>query len=388
MPRTFGITRFYQSNGIAPHEMKHRSIGLLMSSMVRADEPAKYFTFSQPNSLLIEEAIEQKQKSITIEQLFLHTKERLVINLIDNTIVRYTRLDFAFSDIISTLVEVVNYKWTSLQNPEWPFHVVIYNHDQGNRMYGLMNKDSYTIHNVRIENNRVFCPQGIIVIKNPEVKEDIHNPLEILYIGRKNYNERKDVGKRIKLVPFNELYFVMDKLTHSFPQSMVISVEKPHEFAKIESTDSIDGSPVKVINNRVYSDEGVYDLVPIDGFNRNDPKLVDAGNVLKIAKIKAMIDGGLDESFFNLKVKLRLINYRPCIYWDDNILYLDKLNVSISQTMKETAEQFQKVVFQEFMEKTHHPARAVNWCFDEDERKRMRATFDMTQDSGSGSLDQ
>jgi hypothetical protein len=166
MSRTFGFTTYFRCNGFAHHEEQHHSIKQLLSSMVREDlAPARYFSFSEQNSLLIEEAIQRTQQTITIEQVFIQARERLVINLIDNTILRYPamRMNYSISallDIICIMVEQVDGQWTSLQNPEWPFHVTIYNRNQHNNQHVAMNS-FYTIHHVRIENNRVFCAEGI-----------------------------------------------------------------------------------------------------------------------------------------------------------------------------------------------------------------------------------
>ena len=390
MSRTFGITRFYQSSGIAPHEEKHYSIAPLMSSVRSTDQPAKYFTFSPENSLLIKEAIQRKRESITVEQLFLEFMERLVINLIDFTIIRYTRSEFTFSDIICTLVEQVNDEWTSLQNPEWPFHVVIYDYEKRNDS-SYSNRNQFTIHHVRIENNRVFCSEGIVIIKYLHNLRDTHNPVDILRIGRQNHNERRDANVHIKMIPYGQIYYRDFGLIHSYPQSAVATVKKPENFAEFENIETIDEMPVKVIDKRVFSEKGVYSLVPkhrydhIKGIDVNDQRLLDAEYILKIVQIKKMIDNGLDD-FVNLDVRFRIVEYNRPFVIHDHPIYLDRYTVYTSQPMKKVVEEFQKVIYEELMEKTHHPDRVVKWCLDEDTRTRCSSTFDMSQPSGS--LDQ
>jgi hypothetical protein len=226
-----------------------------------------------------------------------------------------------------------------------------------------------------------FFAQKELVIDNPGDYKDIHDPLEILYNGRKNYEERERSGRKIKLIPFGEFYFVKDGLTYSLHQNAVITERKPRIFAKTNSTETIGDVPVKIIKNCVYSEKGTFRLRYIDDSVRNNPKLLDAESILKIAKIKSLIANGLDESFFNLNVDLQFIDYdRPFIDYEyfADILFLDQMTLYKSQTMREEVDQFQTKIFADLMEKTHDPARYSKWCLDEYDRNRLGAIFDMS----------
>jgi hypothetical protein len=50
--------------------------------------------------------------------------------------------------------------------------------------------------------------------------------------------------------------------------------------------------------------------------------------------------------------------------------------------MKQEVKKFQKVIWEELMEKTFHPERYVEECLDQEYRKKLCATFDMSKENG------